>query len=239
MMNSTPTLTRRVLVTTMAVGAALSVLAGGAGAASKAGDTKIAKAGVFVLNDFPAGFKAKARDTSSDKATAKIAKTIPECGPYRALQKLTDAQPQAKSQEFEDSSRQISNEVDVFASAPAATKALALFADPKGEACFDKLFSKVVTAQLAKSKTKITSVDVSITRQNVDAGGDESVVYEGSATVTLPNGSQQQFGIGNAAVRVGRAIDDFSYFTSSASLTDILQPLIDASLGRLDAALAK
>lgn len=236
-MKNTRTQARRALVTTMVGGVVLGLLAGGAGALSRSADTKIAKSGVLVIDDFPSGFKAKARDTSSDKATAKIAKTIPECASYRALQKLTDAQPQAKSQDFEDSSRQISNEVDVFASAPAATKAMALFADPDGEACFDKLFQKVLTAQFAKSKTKVASVDVAITRQNVDAGGDESVVYEGSATVTLPGGSQQQFGLGNAAVRVGRAVDDFTYFTSSAPLTDILQPLLDASLGRLQDAL--
>jgi hypothetical protein len=229
---------RRALVTTMVGGVVLGLLAGGAGAASRRpADTKIAKSGVLVIGDFPAGFTAKAPDTSSDKATAKIAKTIPECAPYRALQKLTDAQPHAKSREFEDSSRQISNEVDVFVSASAATKALALFADPNGEACLNNLFKQVLTAQLTKSQTAFTSVDVAITRQDVDPGGDESVVYEGSATVTLPDTSQQLFGIGNAAVRVGRAVNDLTYFTSSAPLADILQPLLEASLGRLQDAL--
>jgi hypothetical protein len=219
-------------------GVVVGLLAGGVAAASKASDTKIAKPGVFVIADFPSGFKAKARDTSSDKANAKLAKSIPECAPYRALQKLSDAQPQAKSQDFEDDSRQISNEVDVFASASSAAKGMALFADPDGETCFNKLFKKVLTAQLAKSKTKFSSLDVTISRQDVDPGGDQSVVYEGNATVTLADGSDVQFGLGNAAVRVGRAVDAFTYFTSSAPLTDILQPLIDASLGRLQDALA-
>lgn len=223
------------MVTTLVGVVAVGLLTGGAGAASKTADAKLAKAGVLTSGDFPDGFRGKARDTSSDKANAKLAKSIPACTPYRALQKLTDAQPQAKSQEFEDDSRQISNEVDVFGSVSAAKKAMALFANADVETCLNTLFEKVLVSQLGKSQ--VESVDVAISRQDVDPGGDDSVVYEGNATVNGTDGSQQSFGLGQAAVRVGRGVDAFSYFTSEASLTDILQPLIDASLGRLEDAL--
>ena len=53
----------------------------------------------------------------------------------------------------------------------------------------------------------------------------------------MKDGSSQQFGIGNAAVQVGRAVSDFTYTTSSADLGEVVQPAIDSSIARLQAAL--
>jgi hypothetical protein len=224
----------------MVVVVALAALTVSASAiATKKTDVKIAKAGVLVIGDFPSGFKASKPDTSSDAAVGKLAKTIPTCRDYAALKKLTDAQTKAKSQDFKDDSRDVSNEVDVFASAGSAHAALALAGKDGVETCLNQLFEKLLTKKSVDDpKSGISAVKVHITRQSVDAGGDESVVYEGSITLTAKDGDHQ-IGVGFAAIRTGRVVDAMTYQTTGAELTDLLQPLIDACLGRIDAALSK
>jgi hypothetical protein len=56
--------------------------------------------------------------------------------------------------------------------------------------------------------------------------------------ITGTDGSSTQVGIGNAAVRVGRAVDDVTYLTTSTPLTDVLSPAIEASVARLRTALS-
>jgi hypothetical protein len=81
-------------------------------------------------------------------------------------------------------------------------------------------------------------VSVALDRQDIAGLGDDSVVYEGNMTIAGTDGSTTQIGIGNAAVRVGRAVDDVTYVTTSAPLTDVLTPAIDASVARLRTALS-
>jgi molybdopterin-binding protein len=208
-----------------------------AAAASKSGDVQIARAATFVLADFPAGFAATSSTPSSSAENIKLAKGVPGCAPYITLQKLTGAQPQATSTDFADDSRTISNEVDVFKTERAANDALALFAKPSMVSCLQQLFKKQL-AQDPKTKGKIDSVSITLDRQDIAGLGDDSVVYEGNMTITGTDSSTTQVGIGNAAVRVGRAVDDVTYLTTSAPLTDVVSPAIDASVARLRAALA-
>ncbi len=223
----------------MVGGVVLGLLAGGAGAAKKTSNTKVAKAGVLVLTDFPTGFAASKPDSSSDAMVATAAKGIPECRDYAAVKKLTDAQVKAKSQDFKDASRTVSNEVDVFVSVASARKTLVLFGNDDVVTCLNQLFEKVLTDQFVNDPSSgVSAVKVDITRQDVDPGGDQSVVYEGSYTITAKDGDTQ-IGIGFAAIRTGRAVNAVTYQTSSEPLTDLLQPLIDATLGRIDAALSK
>ncbi len=226
------------LAGTLLVGAALTGLAAPATAASKgSSDKRIAKAGVFVLADFPTGFAAKASTPSSSSKNIKLAKGVRGCAPYISLQKLTDAQPQAKSKDFEDDSRRVSNEVDVFKSVRAASGALALYAKPSMVSCLQALFKKQL-AQDPSTKGKLASVSVTLDRQDIAGLGDDSVVYEGTMVLTGTDGTTTQLGVGNAAVQVGRAVDDVTYLTTSAPLTEILTPAIDASVVRLRDALA-
>ena len=159
---------------------------------------------------------------------------------YVTLHELTGAQPKAKSRNFEDDTRQVSNEVDVFKSTKAATAALALYGKDSVPKCLETLFTKLLTQQFATQKStkgKIASVKVTIGRQSIPGLGDASVIYEGRALVTGKDGSSQQIGLGNAAVQVGRAVSDYTYTTTNADLTEILQPAIEASVGRLQTAL--
>jgi hypothetical protein len=224
----------------LVIGALAAAAIGGsvssASAASVSADQQLAKAGVLKLTDFPEGFESKAPSDSSNAAVAKLAKGIRSCAAYVALQKLTDAQPKASSRNFEDDTRQVSNEVDVFKSAAGARSALALYAKTSVPTCLNLLFKKLLTQEFAKdpkTKGKIAGVTVKIEPQAVSGLGDDSVVYEGNAQIALNDGSSQQIGLGNAAVLVGRAVSDYTYITSGADLTEILQPTIDASVARL------
>lgn len=230
-------LTGTFLIGTLLVGAALTGFAAPATAATKGkSDTRIAKAGTFVLADFPAGFAAKASTPSSNAENIKLAKGVSGCAPYIKLQKRTDKQPQAHSKDFKDDSRTVSNEVDVFASKHDASRALALYAKPSMVSCFQTLFKKQL-AQDPTTKGKLASVAVTLNRRDIAGLGDDSVVYEGNIVLTGTDGSTGQIGVGNAAVQVGRAVDDVTYVTTGASLTEILTPAIDASVARLRQAL--
>ncbi len=230
--------TRGALAVGLAV-ASLAAGAAGAGAVSTSGDVALAKQGVLVAADLPEGWSGANNTGLSDAAVIKVAKTVPGCAKYIALKNLTHATPQARSLDWSDTSRDISNEVDVFANEAKARAALALYANPTVAKCLDGLFTKVLTSQFAKEPTlegKVKKVSVDITKQPITGLGDESVVYEGNATVTLKDGTQQTIGLGNAAVRVGRVASDYSYSTTDAALPDVLQPAIDSSLARLQSA---
>jgi hypothetical protein len=81
-------------------------------------------------------------------------------------------------------------------------------------------------------------VVVNLDRQDIAGLGDDSVVYEGTMELTGADGSTSRVEVGNAAVRVGRAVDVVTYSTTGGSLTDVLTPAIDASVSRLRSALA-
>jgi hypothetical protein len=233
---------RTVLIGALVSAVALVSLAGPVSARSASGDRKIAKAGVLVSSDFPAGFASQPSGAESNAAVAKLAKGIPGCAQYIALKKATDQQPQAKSLDYEDSTRQVSNEVDVFPSAAAARGALALYATTSVPTCLERLFTKLLTQTYAKdpkTKGKIARIAVTITPQAVSGLGDNSVVYEGNAKITGKDGTTEQIGLGNAAVLAGRAVSDFDYVTTGAGLNEVLQPAVVSSVARLRAALSR
>jgi len=232
-----PTPIRRALCT---LGLGVAVVAFGAApgiAASRGGDAQIARAATFVPGDFPAGFAATAAAASTSADNIRMAKGVAGCAPYIAVQKSTAALPQAQSQKFADDSRTVSNEVDLFKSERDARDALALYAKPSVVGCLKKLFEKQVRADPGQ-KGKLAGVAVTLARQDIAGLGDDRVVYEGTVVLTATDGSTQQLGIGNATVRIGRAIDAVTYTTSGANLTEILTPAIDASVARLRNALA-
>jgi hypothetical protein len=208
-----------------------------AGAASRAADLQVAQAGVFVLGDLPAGFQSAASTSHSHADNLRAAKGVSGCAPYVALQKVVMTTPQASSADFDDSSRRVSNEVDVFRSDRAAGDVLALYAKSSIVGCLKKLFEKQLL-QDPSLEGKIRDATVTVERQDIAGLGDDSVVYEGKVVLTGTDGSTAQLGVGNAAVQVGRAVSVVSYSTEGGDLTEILTPAIDASVARLRAALA-
>ena len=63
--------------------------------------------------------------------------------------------------------------------------------------------------------------------------------FEAGIQLTGTDGSTNEIGVGNAAVRVGRSVDVVTYTTNGGSLTDVLTPAIDTSVSRLRTALAR
>ncbi len=223
----------------LAVAVLLTALAATApAAASTSGDSTIARTGVLVGDDFPAGFTPSAASGSSHADNVKLAKGVDGCAPYVTLQKALIPLPQAKSPKFDDASRSISNEVDVFPTDKAASAALVLYAKSSMVGCLENLFEKQIR-QGASTQQAIDDVTVDLDRQDIAELGDESVVYEGSVALTGTDGTQSKLGIGAAAVRVGRTVDVVSYSTDGTSLTDVLTPAIDASVARLRTALVR
>jgi hypothetical protein len=207
-------------------------------AATRAEDVQIAKAGTLVAADLPATFTSTPAPSSSSSADKiELAKGIPGCAPYIALQKVTAAQPQAISPDFDDEASTVSNEVDVFKKDRAAADALALFAKPSMVGCLQKFYKKVVS-QAATPDTGVTSLSVTLDRRDIAGLGDDSVVYEGNVTLVAPDGSQELIVMGIAAIQVGRAVDVVMYQTSSPDVAAIVTPAIDASVARLRTALA-
>jgi hypothetical protein len=216
----------------------IALAAPAASAASKGGDTAIARAGAFVASDFPTGFEGSPGSSDSHADNIRLAKSVDGCAPYVTLQKAVKRLPQAKSPRFADDSRSIGNEVDVFSSRRAASAALALYGKSSVVGCLENLFEKQAR-QDPDLRDSLDDVVVNLDRQNIAGLGDDSVVYEGNVVLTGTDGSTSRVGIGSAAVRVGRAVDVVTYSTTGGSLSDLLTPAIDASVSRLRSALAR
>ncbi len=209
-----------------------------AAAAAQPGDTAIARTGVFVASDVPAGFTSEPATATSHSDNIVLAEGVAGCGPYIKLQKAVAPLPQAESRRFGDQSRSIGNEVDVFPTEKAARSAMVLYSKSSIVGCLENLFEKRAR-QDPDLRGSLDDVVVDIARQDIADLGDDSVVYEGSTVLTGTDGTSRQIGIGTAAVRVGRTFDVVTYTTSGASLTEVLTPAIDASVSRLRSAIAR
>jgi hypothetical protein len=216
----------------------VAITAAVAGATSSSNDAAVARAGLLVSSDLPAGFRATAPTTETHADNIRLAKGVDGCGPYVTLQRALASLPQAKSSRYDDGDRTVGNEVDVFPSERAAAAALVLYAKTSVVGCLENLFEKQarLDPDLHGSSGDLA---VNLYRQDIAGLGDDSVVYEGHATVTGTDGPEQRQAIGSVAVRVGRAVDVVMYRTQGIDLTDVLTPAIDGSVARLRAALAR
>lgn len=207
-----------------------------AGAAPRSSDLGVARAGLFVASDFAAGFTAAAPPDTTHTDQISMARGVEGCGPYVAIQKKLTVTPTADSMQYSDHGRTIGNEVAVLASDKAAASFLVLYEKPSMVGCLENYLEK----QFRRSSgSQLDDVTVALERQDIAGLGDASVLYEGVATLELTDGTSAKLSIGTAVVRVGRAIDSILYSTSGASLTDVLTPAIDASVGRLRTALTR
>ena len=74
--------------------------------------------------------------------------------------------------------------------------------------------------------------------ESVDIGlGDQSVSYAGTITATSAGEAAQTFGVGLFAIRTGRGLAMYSYF-SDTDETTVFSNAIDTSMTRFHAALA-
>jgi hypothetical protein len=228
----------RAIVALVVVSVVVAATATGATGTSAALDDALARAGVFVADDFPAGFTASAPSSTSHNDNLRLAKGVDGCRPYVSLQKTLVSLPQARSSSFGDDDRSVSNEVDVFDSVKDASAALVLYAKPSVVGCLEHIFEKQLR-QDPKLGPMLDDVTVELDRQDIAGLGDDSIEYEGTITLTGTDGSTRRIGIGSAAVRVGRTADVVVYSTTGDALTDVLTAAIDASVTRLRTVLAQ
>ena len=203
----------------------LIVSATGAGAASKANDLKIARAGVLVTSDFPAGWTGSRNPASSDAAAIKAAKKIPSCSDFVKLRTATAPLPQARSLAFGDGAgTSASNVVHAFTATAKATSAMKLWSSTKMPACLEKF-----TQQAAGTDATVTVDTADVTTLSPDAVG-----Y--SAKVSDSNGVIQEVLL-SIAVPVGRFISVYTVDVQSAdAVLDPVDAAVESSLTRLDAA---
>jgi len=214
----------------MVAGAALAAFPVGAQGATSgtSNDTQIARQGALVTADVPADWTQKPASSSSDAATEKAASKIPECKQYVAFEKAVKKVPRAKSPDFDLQNSSISNTVSVFTNATKATAAMNVFGSSKTEACINKLFDKLLTTKDATVASQIKLVALNV--------GDQSIAYAGTITVTPAGTQAQTFGVSALAIRAGRGVGAYSYF-SDTDQTSVLSSAVDSSMARLRTAL--
>jgi hypothetical protein len=213
-----------------------------AGAASSNNDAQIAQAGVLVASDLPTTWSQHKRDTSSEKDADAAAVKIPSCKTYRAFRASLQAvkRSRVQSPDFELGQSTFDNTVNVFASEAAADKVLATFAKSSIPGCVDKLFTILFQQQMVSDKktaAQVKGIKVSVEPYDITNYGDDTVAYEGNVTITFKDGTSLNIGLGNTAVRVGRAVSDYSYTVFDQAAVDALSPAVEKSVARLQAAL--
>lgn len=231
---------RAIIVGVLATTACLTTSADAASGSSA--DAQIARAGVLVPADLPATWSEHKRDTSSDKAADAAAAKIASCKTYRAfrasLQSLKRSRVQ--SPDFELGQSTLENTVNVFSSESAADRVMTTFGNSSIPTCVDKLFTVLFEQQIGsdrKTAAQVKSIVVKIEPYDIANYGDDTVAYEGSATVAFKDGTSLDIGLGNTAVRVGRAVSDYSYTVFDQAAVDALSPAVEKSVARLQAAL--
>lgn len=210
--------------------------------ASKGADQKIAETGALAPEDLPATWTQQVRDPSSDKATDAAARRIRACRRYAEFRKEVRSLHHARafSVGFAQGQNSLANSVNVFGGAGDARAMMAKFAHKSVASCVQQLFAVLIGAQLrAQPSTagQVSGVTVKVTPSDVGQFGDDTMAYEGNVTVDLEGGGTVTFGLGNAAIRVGRAVADYSYTIFDASAVDALTPAVESSVARLQAAL--
>jgi hypothetical protein len=214
----------------------VALAASAAGAASQGADANVARAGRFAASDFPQGFQASPPPATAHADQIAMAKGVDGCGPYVTIQKRLLSTPSADSSQFGDGARTFGNEIAVLPSEKSAIAFLGLYEKPSMVGCLENYLEKQI--RLSRG-SKIDDVNVNVQRQDIAGLGDDSVVYEGTMSIVMSDGSTTKTSIGNATVRVGRALDTVVYSSNEPNVTDVLAPAIDASVVRLRSALTR
>jgi hypothetical protein len=198
----------------------------------------IARTGMLVISDFPTGWTQSPRAKTADAGLDAAAVKIPSCRAFRRFITATRKQPRVQSPDFDDQQSNVSNSVSAFPSTAQATAAMHTFADRRQPTCLEQLYTKIYRAELTKKKDvagEIASVRTSIQPVSGLHIGDEVLAYQGAVAVALKDGTTQSIGLGVVSVRVGSAVDGYSW-TSDTDISAALQPAIVTSVARLQAA---
>jgi hypothetical protein len=225
--------TRRVALAVLAAAMLVVLAAPGAGAATS--DKQLARAGVLVKSDFPAGWTQRARAKTPDDALDALAAKVVSCKPYLAFSKANRRNPRVNSPTFEQSQSNVTNAVSVYTSVAKAVSAIATFSDPRMPDCLQKVVNAVYEQQFKKDKqtaAQVTSVTTSIAPVPEVRLGDQAVAYQGTVDIGLKDGTTQTIGLGFAKARVGKVVSGYAW-SSDTDISATLQPAIVTSVNRL------
>jgi len=233
---------RRLWPVVVLVGALTVALGGAAFGASTGHDKAIAQTGVLTLSDFPAGWTPKTQTGGSSGAVeAKLVSSIPSCRPFVPLIANTATSARATTtSDFTDGVTTVSNDVRVYPTVAHALQSFDALASPALNGCFQRLLHAALKKQLVSqgqaSKIRIAGVSVQHVNPNLGVGDAEGGF---AATITLAaSGQQESVYVEAITVRVGRALDNFSYQNPSSPVSDLVPSAVAASVSRLQAALA-
>jgi hypothetical protein len=121
-----------------------------------------------------------------------------------------------------------------------ALKPFTAFQGSALSACFQRLLKADLEANLASSGHASQVQNVAVAVQPVtpalDVGGDGQAGFSATVTATA-SGVQQSVYFEDVIVRVGRALDTFSYENDSSPVSDTEASAVAASVSRLQTAL--
>jgi hypothetical protein len=201
------------------------------------GDTKIAAAGLLVLDDFAAGWKSSPPSKSN---SLDAAASVSSCKKLVAARGTVDKHgTHATSRDFKMSDETHRNSVAVLSSAALATKVYAAYSADQGQRCLAKLAENAAKQSLSTSssnaKTKVSTTISTVAGASV---GDGTSRIEIELDVT--GGIFPQNGYVDVVyVRTDRTVTVYQHVADSEQTDNhTLDQLIDASQRRLTAALA-
>jgi len=235
---------RRLWPVVVVVGILTVPMSAGASAAASNHDKAIAQAAVLTLPDFPSGWTAKPQSggDSNGGVEAKLVSSIPKCRPFVPL--LANAKTGVRAvttSDFTDGVTTVNNDVRVYPTVPNALKAFAALQSPALTGCFQRLLQAALKAQLVSQgqakNVRIAGVSVEPANPNLNAGGDGQGGFAATITVAA-SGQQENLYVESLTVRVGRALDTFSYQNVTGPVSDLAPGAAAASVSRLQAALA-
>jgi hypothetical protein len=207
-------------------------------AAPSANDGAIARAGVLTLEDFPAGWAPTPSLPSNTSLDQRLVGTIPVCKPFRPLIGLAKTRARARSlSDFTDGGLTVSNAVSVFPDEAHAEVSFNAVKTASLSQCFERLLSQVIRSQARQHEVSLPNLSVIVepAKPPLQAGDDQGAL---AATITATANGKEATGYNeNVFIRVGRAIDSFTYENDNAPISDYLPTVIDGSVARLQAAL--
>ena len=203
--------------------AVFGVTAGAGPASAGSNDQAIADAGIIEAGDMPATWSSSPQDRSSVKKNLAVAKRTKGCTQYVKFAVANEATTKAESDDYELDGQQLSNLSYVHKSEAVATKLMESLQDPSVVGCLQAVLEKGIKTEILKDKDarrQIDDVTLELGETTLDEIADDQVAYEGTLTITLKDGSEQEIDVALVALRAYRVILTYS-ISAPPDATDI------------------
>jgi len=194
---------------------------------------------VLKLDDFPSGWKAKARppasaDTPEEKAAAKAFGECLGIDPALIDDEPDANEAKARSDKFTNGDQQADSSVSVHATIEHQDEILGAFRGPDAVGCFEDFINAAFKSALASSSlppgTEIGKI--SVTNGDLTGVHGEAINFEATIPITV-QGQSINFISDFLFVLKGRTTFEFSFDNIGAPFpADVAVPLANASIDR-------